>query len=171
MSRASRRSSTIRFRDQQWTVHHFTEEFLVRCPRCDAGARVIPFTANQETGRTWRVVCSPCGYVRDKDPRCSHWHSGRGASVIRDPYFDLPLLLQASCCGGKLLWAYNLEHLAFLEAFVAAHLRERSDAVRAGDGYRRMSMIAKLPAWLKARKNRDEILAKIERLRGSAENR
>jgi hypothetical protein len=32
-----------------------------------------------------------------------------------------------------------------------------------------MSMIAKLPAWLKARKNRDEILAKVARLRSTAE--
>jgi hypothetical protein len=168
MSRASRRSSTIRFRDQQWTVHHFAEEFLVRCPRCDAGARVAPFATDEETGRSWRVVCSACGYVRDKDPRCSHWHLGRGDRVIRDPYFDLPLLLQTGCCGGKLLWAYNLDHLAFLEAFVAARLRERSDAVRAGDGYRRMSMIAKLPAWLKSAKHRDEILTRIARLRATA---
>jgi hypothetical protein len=87
--------------------------------------------------------------------------------VIRDPYFDLPLLLQTGCCGGKLLWAYNLDHLAFLEAFVAARLRERSDAVRAGDGYRRMSMVTKLPAWLKSAKHRDEILTRIVRLRAT----
>jgi hypothetical protein len=168
MSRASRRSSTIRFRDRQWTVHDFASEFLVRCPRCDAGARVVPFTAGEETGRSWRVVCAACGYVRDNDPRCSHWDSGRGDGPVRDPYFDLPLLLQVDCCGGKLLWANNLEHLAFLEAFVAARLRERSDAVRAGDGYRRMSMIAKLPAWLKSRKHRKEILTRIARLRATA---
>lgn len=167
MSRGSRRSSTIRFRDRQWTVRDFATEFLVRCPRCDAVARVF----HPETGGPWRAVCGDGAYVRDKDPRCSAWYTGRGGGPVRDPYFDLPLVLQVACCGGKLLWAYNLEHLAFLEAFVAARLRERSDAVRAGDGYRRMSMIAKLPAWLKARKNRDEILAKVARLRRTAENR
>jgi hypothetical protein len=31
-----------------------------------------------------------------------------------------------------------------------------------------MSMIAKLPAWLKSAKHRDEILTKIERLRATA---
>jgi hypothetical protein len=71
------------------------------------------------------------------------------------------------CCGGRLLWAYNLDHLSFVESLVTATIRERSDAVRAGDGYRRMSMIAKLPAWLKSAKHRDEILKTVQKLKGS----
>lgn len=165
MSRASRRTSTIRFRDRQWTVHDFATEFLVRCPRCDSGARVF----RPETDGPWRALCVAGGYVRDKESRCTCWNSPPGKGPVRDPSFGLPLLLQVDCCGGKLLWAYHLDHLAFLEEFVAARLRERSDAVRAGDRYRHMSMIAKLPAWLTARKNRDEILARIARLRRTAE--
>jgi hypothetical protein len=81
--------------------------------------------------------------------------------------FGLPLWLQKSCCSGKLLWAYNLEHLSFVESFVAATIRERSDAVRAGGGYRRMSMVAKLPSWLKSAKHRDEILKAVQHLKRS----
>jgi hypothetical protein len=66
-----------------------------------------------------------------------------------DPAFERPLWLQKSCCGGKLLSAGNLDHLSFVESFVAATIRERSDAVRGGHGYQRMSMAAKLPSWLK----------------------
>jgi hypothetical protein len=80
----------------------------------------------------------------------------------------IPVWLQASCCGGNLLWAYNMDHLAFLQSFVGATIRQRSDAARAGNGHRRMSMTAKLPAWLKTAKHRDEILRTIERLRHTA---
>lgn len=68
----------------------------------------------------------------------------------------------ASC-----FWAFNLDHLSFLESFVKAQIRERSDEVRAGSGYRRMSMIAKLPSWLKSAKHRDEIERAIQRMRRS----
>jgi len=68
------------------------------------------------------------------------------------PVFELLLWLQKSCCGGELLWACNLDHLSFVESFVAATIRERPDAVRAGDGYRRMSMVDKLPSWLRSAK-------------------
>lgn len=90
--------------------------------------------------------------TRTGPPRYRYRHLRLGDYPVRDPIFRVPVWLQASCCGGNLLWAYNLAHLAFLESFVAATIRERSDAVRASSGYRRMSMIAKLPAWLKTAK-------------------
>jgi hypothetical protein len=112
------------------------------------------------------MVCPSCSYHRDKTCGYLTVYTGRRCGV-GDPVFGLPLWLQKSCCGGKLLWAYNLDHLSFVESFVAATIRERSDAVRAGDGYRRTSMIAKLPVWLKSAKHRDEILKVVQQLRRS----
>ena len=156
------------FRDRQIAVDHFAADVLVICPRCGRPARVfaVDGTDNVYRAKQWRMVCPSCGNHRDKPRDSLSFYNGKRGGVC-DPVFGLPLWLQRSCCGGKLLWAYNLEHLSFVESFVAATIRQRSDAVRAGDGYRRMSMIARLPAWLKSAKHRDEILKVVQHLKHS----
>ena len=72
-----------------------------------------------------------------------------------------------SCCRRQTALGVQLEHLSFVESFVAAAIRECSDAVRAGDSYRRMSMDAKLPFWLNSAQHRDEILKVIQHLKRS----
>lgn len=99
-----------------------------------------------------RLRCPACGLFKDEYPASSVV----GVSV--DPYFRLPLWLRADCCG-HVLWAYNIRHLDLLESYVGAYLRER--------GSDPDSMLAKLPAWLKAAKHRDEVLRTINRLRAS----
>jgi hypothetical protein len=78
-----------------------------------------------------------------------------------DPFFRLPLWLKADCCGGHTLWAFNERHLDLLEGYVAAKLRER------GLGPGGMTVVARLPTWLKSAKHRGEILRVIGRLRVS----
>ncbi|MFB7248915.1 hypothetical protein ACFCYX_41580 [Streptomyces populi] len=80
-----------------------------------------------------------------------------------DPCFQRPVWLQASCCG-SVLWAYNLRHLDLLKAYVQARLRERGELVP----WAPMSLVERLPTWLKAAKNRTEILRTIKRLRSTA---
>jgi hypothetical protein len=77
-----------------------------------------------------------------------------------DPYFGLPLWLSIDCCG-KVLWAYNAEHLNLLEGYVGARLRER------GDFLGTMSMLERLPRWMKSANHRTEVLRAIQRLRKS----
>jgi hypothetical protein len=79
-----------------------------------------------------------------------------------DPYFGLPLWLRRRCCGGRTLWAYNVAHLDLLEGYVGARLRERP--VPAGS----QTLLERLPGWMKAAGNRDELLAAISVLRASA---
>ena len=55
------------------------------------------------------------------------------------------------------MWAYNVRHLDLLEAYVAAKLRERGEPVPGAP----MSLVERLPAWLKAAKNRAEVLRTI----------
>ncbi|MEG3143494.1 hypothetical protein U1839_02405 [Sphingomonas sp. RT2P30] len=59
-----------------------------------------------------------------------------------DPYFGLPLFL-TEVVGSEQLWAYNPVHLVFLEAYLNASLRERAA------GQRSMTMMARLPRWMK----------------------
>jgi hypothetical protein len=76
--------------------------------------------------------------------------------------FDLELWLQVSCCG-QMLWAYNGAHIAFLEQYIAATLRERRHD-QWGWG-RNSSLESRLPRWMQAGKNRSAVLKGLERLR------
>lgn len=139
-----------RVQDPLVRVEEFADEVLVRCPACDGCAVVLADQAAR-----YRLRCLGCGLAKDRSPAERMF----GAPPA-DPYFRLPLWLRADCCG-EVLWAYNGEHLDLLESYVAARLRER----RASPGS--MSMLARLPAWLKSAKNRAEILRVIGRLRAS----
>lgn len=77
----------------------------------------------------------------------------------RDPHFGMHLWLMDSGPHGA-LWVYNAAHLQTLRTYIAAMLRERTRS--AGN----TSLISRLPAWMKAAKNRDGLtkrLAKLER--------
>ena len=97
-----------------------------------------------------------CGFFKDETVGSAVF----GGPV--DPYFRRPVWLQASCCG-HVLWAYNVRHLDLLEAYVAAKLRERGDVAAGAPA----SLVERLPRWLKAAKNRAEVLRTIRRLRST----
>lgn len=111
-----------------------------------------------------RLVCRACGLLR-------HAASGlrlfRGVGEAVDPYFGLPLRLQSETRHGW-LWAYNLEHLDLIKRFVQAPLRER--APWNAKARVRMTLIARLPAWIKRAKNRAEVCRAIERIQDSSVN-
>lgn len=126
---------TERFRDDRSTSEDFSDELLVRCPRCERRARV--------SGTERRLVCAGCGLARRYDRE--------------------PLWLSVECCGEWLV-AYNVRHLEWLEGFIGAKLRERpADAVDAG--YSNRSMASRLPQWMRSAKNRDEVLKGLKTLR------
>jgi len=120
-----------------WT---FQDECWVVCPKC-GGAAV-------EADKV--VHCTKCLYRAEYDGNSSTWE--RACS----PWFLLPLLLTVSTSLGD-VWAYNSRHLEQLRAYVAATLRdERNNVGR--------SWSSRLPAWMKAAKNRDTVLKALDRL-------
>lgn len=160
--------SPQRFRDPQHTKYHFVDHVLVRCPKCAGIAHVAP--ASHATGDVAplpsaqrRLVCRACGLTREATggPRLA---GARGEAT--DPDFGLPLWLQAETRHGR-LWAYNPEHLEFIRQFVQASLRERAPWYAHA---KRMTLIARLPTWIKSAKNRREVLRCIERIRASLVN-
>lgn len=152
-------TTPLRFREHGWSAaYSFGTDVLVVCPRCSQRARVFPAPAVA----AWRVSCPNCGYAKDKRAAIRTFDNGR-QEPMRDPVFRLPLWLQASCCGGELLWAYNIDHLDVLETFIGATIREKRCAECGHAHHQRM--IHKLPAWMKSAKNRDELLAMIAKLR------
>ncbi|MFE6332158.1 hypothetical protein ACFVP3_04100 [Streptomyces sp. NPDC057806] len=95
---------------------------------------------------TSRVICRSCGRCGPVTP--STWPR---------------LWLRAETRHGE-LWAYSLEHLDLIRRFVAADLRERAPWYEHG---RKMTVVARLPTWVKSAKNRAEVLRVIDRMRRS----
>lgn len=145
-----------RFRDEPTYLAQFGAIRLVRCPRCAGRAEVAAQgDATRGHAAPRRVVCAGCGYVRVGQVDGPNRDTRAGAAAER--YSGLPLWLQTPCCG-EILWAYNAEHLAFLERYVGATLRERMPN-------KNSSLASRLPTWLKSAKNREEVLRGIVRLR------
>lgn len=142
----------IRFHDAGQTIYDFGKTFLVVCPRCQRRVNVVPLPGSEpKLFAPRRLACVRCGYSKD-------WHNHSisvGGPV--DWYFRQPLWLQTPCCG-QTLWAYNAEHLDFLEAYIKADVRERVPNSN-------KSLASRLPGWMKDASNRADLLRGIARLR------
>lgn len=149
-----------RFEDPGASVYDFMDEILVVCPRCHGCARTFRIDSNSQDGfAPRRLVCAHCGYSKDWEKRtiARQWHG-----EPRDDYFGLPLWLQLPCAG-ETLWAYNRDHLKFIESFVGAQHRERARDEKSG--WKNRSLASRLPKWIQSAKNRAEILQTIVKLK------
>jgi len=77
----------------------------------------------------------------------------------RDPIPRLDLLLQTPCCG-QMLWAWNTEHVLWMQKYVRAKLRTR----RWIGGWRNNSLQSRLPRWITSAKNREAVLNGLDKL-------
>lgn len=152
-----------RFRDDQVTLGHFADEFLVVCPRCGACATVRPRPGVGETPfAPRRLLCPACALSQDMTVR------GYTTWLDRDWYFGCALWLTIRCAGGT-LYAFNWRHLTWLEHYVRATLRERRPHPQWG--WSSHSLSSCLPAWIKSAKNRRDVLHAIEKLKREAAHR
>lgn len=140
---------STRFRDYATHLCQFEQPVLLQCPQCDRCARSTYIQARS----LWQVTCTHCSYAKTADGKTKRY------GVAIDPVFSLPLWLQTTCCG-ELLWAYNADHLNFLEHYVQAALRERQGGK--GDHH---SIAVRLPRWMKLAQNRKSILKAMQCLK------
>jgi hypothetical protein len=70
-------------------------------------------------------------------------------------------------CAGQVLWAYNVDHLAFLERLVSADLRLRHRPVDTQYVNRRLA--SRLPKWMLTAKHRPAVLKGLAELRALAD--
>ena len=146
-----------RFIDDRTRLSDFRDEILVVCPRCAKCARLVAVADLDSPGsNTQRLVCSTCFFDNTTDYMALFAASGRD---LVDGY---PLFLSAACAG-EYLWAYNYRHLAWLERYVRATLRETRRAPRWG--WCSQSAANRLPAWIKLAKNRQDILRGIAKIK------
>ena len=130
------------------TIDDFIDRILVVCPGCSSLATVT------STGR-WkraRLRCKRCGLAKSREV------TSYALGGTADPYFGLPLFLQASC-STHTLWAYNSEHLEFLQRYVGATYRRRP--TRDAAGPLNSLLASRLPRWIQSSKHRDQILKTI----------
>ncbi|MEU3189110.1 hypothetical protein ABZ686_00360 [Streptomyces sp. NPDC006992] len=156
-----------RFRDPSSTEYDFISSITVRCPNCEKAARVVPAPEDSEPigrmlFRPQRLICGSCGLSRVWSGRHATLSHGT-AQPATDPYFGVPLWLQIETRHGW-LWAYNLEHLDLIHRFVQASLRERAPWYDTGQT---MTLVARLPVWIKRAKNRDEVVRAVSRIHAS----
>ncbi|WP_333741291.1 hypothetical protein [Streptomyces sp. IBSBF 2806] len=160
----------VRHHDPGAPLACFTARVLVVCPRCGGRALVAPRPGvpaprycTDLLFQPRRLVCGGCGATAEWEARADG--SSRVGAVpggTEDPFFRMPLWLQTRCVG-RILWAYDEEHVEALSAFVGARLRER------GGRRSTRAMCDRLPVWMKSAQNRAEILAGLERLRALAQ--
>lgn len=103
------------------------------------------------------VACNTCHTINQVKENWEPFIEKYQASGIIDPAFGLQLWFQGSV-KGNIIWAYNLRHLTEIKNYVQATLRERTT-----DRFK-MTMVEKLPDFIKLAKNRDEVLKIIERM-------
>lgn len=152
--------SNIRFQDKR--EHRFEiskptsdDPVLIVCPKCAAKAVVIPLGEDKV-----RASCLACAFSADRSTngRAFYWHDEDPG----DGYFGYHLWLTSECDGHS-LWAFNVQHLELLEAYVSANLRERDQDEKLG--WRNASIASRLPKWLKSAKNREVVLKAIHELK------
>ncbi|CAN5499945.1 hypothetical protein BH10ACT3_BH10ACT3_04610 [soil metagenome] len=119
-----------------------------RCPSC--GERLERRVTGPRHDHPTHLR-SACGWESDA---VIWWEPVRSEGT--DPMFGLDLWLRAPF-RGDLLWAYNAEHLQFLKNYVTARVREREPKQNS-------SLASRLPKWIKSAKNRDDLVAAIEKL-------
>ncbi len=73
-----------------------------------------------------------------------------------DPYFGLKLWFVGNIKGNE-FWAYNREHLEFINNYVHAKIRIR-------EPNKNSSLTSRLPNWLLSSKNRQTVLKEINRM-------
>lgn len=104
------------------------------------------------------ITCKACHTVNKV---CENWESyilKYHETGIIDPVFGLFLWYMDSV-RDQIIWAYNQRHLLEIENYVRATLRERTT-----DRFK-MTMVEKLPDFIKSAKNRDEVLKALERMK------
>ncbi|TDQ76602.1 hypothetical protein [Sphingobacterium yanglingense] len=153
----------------------FTDPIDVVCPRCEKKALVrgagLYLTAARHEEKV-RFACVACGYAikYGNTPKvvvgANHRVGARYSRILYlngpvDPFFGFALWYCITANEG-LLWAYNLEHLSVIEAYVRDALRERN-----GIPYQNDSIASRLPKWVSSAQNREYVL----RLIANAKNR
>jgi Zn ribbon nucleic-acid-binding protein len=143
-------SKQIRFLDENKILTDFYKEVLVVCPDC---AKKAIASVNYEA-KTARLYCLHCGYNKERTTALIKNGTVEAAANF---YFKEELWLK-SPFKNEAFWAYNYNHLEYLERYISATLREHKDRSH-------FTLLEKLPKFYHEAKNRDGLLKIIAKLK------
>lgn len=106
-----------------------------------------------------KYIVIPCQICNTRNRIAENWETyflKYNESGIVDPVFGLPLYYQMSF-RNEIFWAYNDDHLREIRNYVASELRERST------NKFKMTMVEKLPQFIKEAKNRTELIKLLDK--------
>ncbi|OXA94684.1 hypothetical protein B0A75_19580 [Flavobacterium oncorhynchi] len=72
--------------------------------------------------------------------------------LVKECWYNLPLWFQKEV-NDSIFWAYNQDHIDYLERYIQADLRERNSKMNVTS-----SLVSRLPQFVKAAKNREKLL-------------
>jgi hypothetical protein len=142
---------TNRFRDENLKLTDFFDEVWVVCVACEKKAIA---KTNEET-KTARMFCVNCGYNKEVTTKIG---KNGYLSIAANSWFEADLWLSAPFKNEQ-FWAYNAEHLSYLERYISADLREQHKRSH-------FTLLEKLPKFYHEAKNREGLLKIIEKLKG-----
>ncbi|MEI2329303.1 hypothetical protein [Priestia megaterium] len=135
---------------QQQFLDKFLDFILVKCPNCELCARVVKLD-KKLSGSTHSCTCPHCGYL---DVTNTDSQGPLELSEAVDPFFQLPLYLE-TICPERRLWAYNLDHLQYIESYI--------EVKTCGACFDELSVEHSLPDWVIHKQ--EEALSEIQRLK------
>ncbi|UUF12691.1 MULTISPECIES: hypothetical protein [Flavobacterium] len=102
----------------------------------------------------YKTRCPHCNFQEEVKPKINEIkiESKLDDGLVRDTWYNLPLWFQKEI-DGNIFWAYNQDHIDYLERYIQAGLRERNSKVNYTS-----SLVAHLPQFVKAAKNREKLL-------------
>lgn len=144
---------SLRFTDQNKTIRDFNDEVWVVCPTCAKKAVAKADDKQKEV----RLFCENCGYNKHASTETTVFGIKGNWKMAAHSYFKANLWLQHSF-KDDIFYAYNGEHLNYLEEYITAGLREHKDREY-------FTLLEKLPKFYHEAKNRKSLLAIIDKLK------
>ncbi len=126
------------------------------CFTCDSRIYIKRYHV-QNKKQAIKITCTACGAKHSYQPTYKEYTGTFPGKAGYDPFLNLELWLQAPY-KNYLFWAFNYGHLTYLENYIAARLRERNNR-------KHMTMVEKLPLFIKSAKNREGLLKVITDLK------
>lgn len=110
----------------------------------------------------YKTKCPHCNFQEEGKPKVAEIteESKLNDGLMREWWYNLPLWFQKEF-DNEIFWAYNPDHIDYLERYIGAGLRERNSKANYTS-----SLVARLPKFVKAAKNREKLLKILKKWKG-----
>ncbi|WP_428229237.1 hypothetical protein [Flavobacterium sp.] len=129
-------------------------------PYCNKCFKKFEFESQvlKEIPEKYKTKCPHCNFQEEWKPKIREiLQKPKDDGLKKDRWFNLTLWFQKEV-SGNIFWAYNVDHIQYLERYIEAGLRERNSKINFS-----ASLVARLPKFVKAAKNREKLLKIVEK--------